>query len=216
MNLWMHLLTTYTRHSKLQVITVISTIYKSPQHPLKFPACCVFTSRSLTMASNSGDSSAPRTHVLSSQFPLQNSCLNWQLPGCRPFHTKLLVFSSQADVQTTLCQLTTNKCQSQSQSFVTTDGQSTSLSWCQAPIWGVRPNIYCCQTVAGLFMWGVLSDERTGLTFTSAAGPCQHSHSWVRVPRGSWPYFTRPSCLQDDSSARTTQKIPFPAVSLLL
>jgi hypothetical protein len=28
--------------------------------------------------------------------------------------------------------------QSQSQSYLTTDGQSVSLSWCQAPIWGVR------------------------------------------------------------------------------
>jgi hypothetical protein len=27
--------------------------------------------------------------------------------------------------------------QSQSQSYVTTDGQSASLSWCQAPIWGL-------------------------------------------------------------------------------
>jgi hypothetical protein len=29
--------------------------------------------------------------------------------------------------------------QSQSQNFVTTDGQSVSLSWCQAPIWDLRP-----------------------------------------------------------------------------
>jgi hypothetical protein len=36
----------------------------------------------------------------------------------------------------------------------------------------------------------VLSDERMGLTFTIAAGPRQSSHSQVRVPRDSWPYFT--------------------------
>jgi hypothetical protein len=30
-------------------------------------------------------------------------------------------------------------CQSQSQSYITTDGQSASLSWCQAPIWDPRP-----------------------------------------------------------------------------
>jgi hypothetical protein len=47
-----------------------------------------------------------------------------------------------------------------------------------------------CQTVAGSFMWGALSDERTGLPFTIAAGPRQRSHSWVRVPRHAWPYFT--------------------------
>jgi hypothetical protein len=31
-------------------------------------------------------------------------------------------------------------------------------------------------------MWGALSDERTGLSFTAAAGPGQRSRSWVRVP----------------------------------
>jgi hypothetical protein len=40
--------------------------------------------------------------------------------------------------------------QSQSQSYVTTDGQSASLSWCQAFIWGLRPDFHCCQTFVGL------------------------------------------------------------------
>jgi hypothetical protein len=40
-----------------------------------------------------------------------------------------------------------------------TDGQSTSLSWHKAPIWGLRPYLYYCMTVAGLLMWGALSDE---------------------------------------------------------
>jgi hypothetical protein len=43
-----------------------------------------------------------------------------------------------------------------SQSFVTTDGQSAN--------WGLRPDLYYCQTVADLLMWGALSDERTGLS----------------------------------------------------
>jgi hypothetical protein len=60
---------------------------------------------------------------------------------------------------------------SQSQSYVMIDGQSASLSWCQAPIWGLRRDFYYCQTVACLLMWGALSDERTGLPFTIAAGP---------------------------------------------
>jgi hypothetical protein len=55
----MDLLTTYTHDSEVQVITappLISTIHKSSQHPLSiFPACCIFTSRSLATASNSGD-----------------------------------------------------------------------------------------------------------------------------------------------------------------
>jgi hypothetical protein len=99
----MDLLTIYTHRSKLQVITalsVISTLYKSPQHQLKlFPACRVFISRSLATASNSGDSSASRALVLFSQPPVQNSTLSCQLPGWRPFYTNLLVFSSQTDLQ---------------------------------------------------------------------------------------------------------------------
>jgi hypothetical protein len=37
---------------------------------------------------------------------------------------------------------------SQSQSYVTTDGQSASLSSCQAPIWNLKPNSFFCLTVA--------------------------------------------------------------------
>jgi hypothetical protein len=36
-------------------------------------------------------------------------------------------------------------------------------------------------------MWGALSDKRTGLSFTTAAGPRQPSHSRVRVLQDSWP-----------------------------
>jgi hypothetical protein len=61
---------------------------------------------------------------------------------------------------------------------------------CQAPTWGLRPDFYFCQTVACLLMWSALSDESTGLPLTIAAGPRQRSHSWVTVPRDSWPYFT--------------------------
>jgi hypothetical protein len=57
------------------------------------------------------------------------------------------------------------------ESYVTTNGQSASLSWNEAPIWGLRPDFYYCQTVAGLLMWGALSDVRTGLSFIIAAGP---------------------------------------------
>jgi hypothetical protein len=70
----------------------------------------------------------------------------------------------------------------QCQNYVTTDSQSASLSWCQAPIWGLRPDFYYCQKVAGLLMWGALSDERTGMPFTIAAGPRHRSRSEVQVP----------------------------------
>jgi hypothetical protein len=107
MDWWIDLLTTYTHHSELQVITalsLISTLYKSPTEPTNpFPACCVI-SCSLGTASNCGDSSVSCSQVLSSQTPvqnMQNSTLSCQLPGWWPFHTNLLVISSQADFQLT-------------------------------------------------------------------------------------------------------------------
>jgi hypothetical protein len=78
----------------------------------------------------------------------------------------------------------------QSQSYVTTDGQSANLFCYQAPIWSPRRNCYYYQTVAGLLMWRVHSDERTGLSFTISACPRQRSRSRVRVRRDSRPYFT--------------------------
>jgi hypothetical protein len=142
----------------VQIITappLISTIHKSPQHPLSLFQPSVFSSRSLAMTCNSGDS-ASRAWVPSSQPPVQNS-------------TELL---------------------NESASYVTTDGQSASLSWNNAPSWGLRPDFYYCQTVAILLMLVALCDERTGLSFTISAGPRQRSHSWVRVQWDSRPYFT--------------------------
>jgi hypothetical protein len=53
---WMDLLTTHTsNYSSI----ASSTLYKSPQHTLSFPSCCVvFISRSQVTASDSGGSSA--------------------------------------------------------------------------------------------------------------------------------------------------------------
>jgi hypothetical protein len=72
--------------------------------------------------------------------------------------------------------------ESESESYITTDGQSASLSWNKAPISCLKPDFYYWQTVAGLLMWGALSDERTVLSFTIAAGPRQRSHFRVQVP----------------------------------
>jgi hypothetical protein len=79
---------------------------------------------------------------------------------------------------------------SESESYSTTDNQSGSQSWNKAPIGGLQPDFYYCQTVAGLLMWGALSDEKTGLSFTIAAGPRQRSHSLIQVPWDSRPNFT--------------------------
>jgi hypothetical protein len=44
--------------------------------------------------------------------------------------------------------LVTQALGTQSQSYVTTVGQSASLSWNKAPIWGLRPDLYYCQLQA--------------------------------------------------------------------
>jgi hypothetical protein len=53
----------------------------------------------------------------------------------------------------------TRDSQSQSQSYVTTDARLASLSWNKASIWGLRADLYYCQTIAGLMMWGTLSQS---------------------------------------------------------
>jgi hypothetical protein len=94
-----------------------------------------------------------------------------------------------------------------SESYVTTDGQSASLSWNKAPIWSLRPDFYYCKTVAGLLMWDILSDERTDLSFTIAAGPRQRSHFRVRVPWDSRLYFTVSDSKLPFLSPPTTRRV---------
>jgi hypothetical protein len=70
---WMDLLNSHTHNSELQAITAPPLISTAPAKP--FLACRVFTSRSLATASNSGDSSASRAEVLSSQTPVQDGTI---------------------------------------------------------------------------------------------------------------------------------------------
>jgi hypothetical protein len=77
-----------------------------------------------------------------------------------------------------------------SESYIKNDGQSVSLTWNKAPIWGLWLDFYYCQIVAGLLMWGALSDGRMGLPSTIATGPHQRSHFRERVPFDSWSYYT--------------------------
>jgi hypothetical protein len=58
-------------------------------------------------------------------------------------------------------------------------GIRTRLHWVKVTL---RPDIYYCLTLPVLFLCGALSDERTGLSFVHAAGPCQRSLSLVQVP----------------------------------
>jgi hypothetical protein len=92
------------------------------------------------------------------------------------------------------------------ETYVTTDGQSASLSCNKAPIWGLWPHFYYCQTIAGLLIWGALSDGKTGLSFTIAAGLRQLNQSRVWVPRDSRPYFTVPDSRLPFSSPPTTRR----------
>jgi hypothetical protein len=64
-----------------------------------------------------------------------------------------------------------------------------------------------CVTVTVLFLWGALSDERSGLSFVYAAGPCQRSLSRVRVPWDSRPYFTVSDLRIPFSSPPTTRRV---------
>jgi hypothetical protein len=70
----------------------------------------------------------------------------------------------------------------ESESYVTTDGHLASLSWNKAPSGAYDQIFITCVTITVLFLWGTLSDERSGLSFVYAAGPCQRSLSGVRVP----------------------------------
>jgi hypothetical protein len=130
-------------------IQLVATFYKSLSHK-----DCSFQSRSsllcLVASSNSGCSSAPGS------CPRRLAAISHQPPT-------LLTLVIKGTVRVK----------------VTTDGQSASLSWCQTPNWGPRAEFYYCQTVAGLLMWGPLSDERTDLLLTIAAGSRQCSHSRV-------------------------------------
>jgi hypothetical protein len=86
----------------------------------------------------------------------------------------------------------------ESESYVTTHSQSASLSWNKAPILDLRKDFNCSLTVAVVFIWVVLSDERTGLSLALAAGPRQRSQSLVRVPWDSLPYIYY--CLRSKTS----------------
>jgi hypothetical protein len=64
-----------------------------------------------------------------------------------------------------------------------------------------------CVTFTVLFLWGALSDQRTGLSFIHAAGPCQRNLSLVRVPWDLRPYFTVSDLRLPFSSPPTTRRV---------
>jgi hypothetical protein len=68
------------------------------------------------------------------------------------FHSWTLNLRINQSRMTALLRL--NRSESDSESYVTTYGQSARLSWNKAPIWDLRPDFYYCQTVAGLLIYG--------------------------------------------------------------
>jgi hypothetical protein len=64
-----------------------------------------------------------------------------------------------------------------------------------------------CVTVTVLFLWGALSDERSGLPFVCAAGTCQRNLSRVQVPWDLRPYFTVSHLRLPFSSPPTTRRV---------
>jgi hypothetical protein len=64
-----------------------------------------------------------------------------------------------------------------------------------------------CVTVTVLFLWGALLDERSGLSFVCAGGPCQRSLSRVRVRWDLRPYFTVSDLRLPFSSPPTTRRV---------
>jgi hypothetical protein len=108
--------------------------------------------------------------------------------GLHPYFTvsdSRLLFSSPPTTRWTAVEVFDPPPPSQSRSYITTDGQSASLSWNKTPIWGLR-HLYYCQTVAVFFLWGALSDVKTDLSLNFAAGPRQRSHFGVRILWDSW------------------------------
>jgi hypothetical protein len=88
-----------------------------------------------------------------------------------------------------------------SRSHIATDGQLVSKSWCPASS-GVHDQIFITVWQLRSFLWGALSDERTGLSFVYVGGLCQHSISRVRVP-----YFTVSDLRLPFSSPPTTRSV---------
>jgi hypothetical protein len=109
-------------------------------------------------------------------------CLSCQLHRSNP------VTNSLSPINSLHC--TALLCTDRTQSHFTTGGlPPISSSWRQTPC-NPRPVFFFNWTLPVIVLCNILSDERTGLSFTIAAGPRHCSHSRVRVPRDSWPYFT--------------------------
>jgi hypothetical protein len=84
---------------------------------------------------------------------------------------------------------------------------SQSVSFGVEPHLGLMTIYLLLFDSCGLVFVGALSDERTGLSFTIAAGPSQRSHSRARGPWYSRQYFTLWDLRLPFSSPPTTRRV---------
>jgi hypothetical protein len=71
---------------------------------------------------------------------------------------------------------------------------------------GIKHQIFFTVRHLRVCLYGALSDERTGLSFTIVASPRHRSHFRVQVPWDSWPCFTVSDSSLPFSSSPTTRR----------
>jgi hypothetical protein len=189
------------------VNTVYVTCMSDYRRGLDLLTTRLVTTRNYSAIANLHTSQISTAQANSFQSALSSPVVTWQ---------RLLSVESLQLLRSLSCPLAFN-CTDQvlssqtplhlSQLFKVKVKPSASLSWNEAPIWGLWPDFYYCQTVAGLLMWGALSDERAGLSFTIAAGLHQRSHCRVRVPWYSRLYFSVSDSILPFSSPPSTHRI---------
>jgi hypothetical protein len=72
---------------------------------------------------------------------------------------------------------------------------------------GAYDQIFTCVTLTVLFLWVALSDEKSGLCFVCATGPCQRKLSRDQVRSDLRPYFTVSDLRLPFSSPPTTRRV---------
>jgi hypothetical protein len=108
-----------------------------------------------------------------------------------------------------VCWTVSSKLELESESHVTTDGQSTSRPVCpgiEHPS-GAYDQIFITLWQLRFCFCGAPSLTRGRVSFVYAPGPRKRSPSWVRVPLVSWPYFTVSDVRLSFSSPPTTRRV---------
>jgi hypothetical protein len=94
----------------------------------------------------------------------------------------------------------------ESESYVTTEGQSASRSWNKAPIWGLRRSLLlsgsCVLVDVGRSLW-----REDWSVFYNCCWSSPGSHFRVRVPWESWTYFTLSDSRLHFSWPSTTRRV---------